>query len=469
MWKIILNEWTYLVRNRILISVSFCFVLILFLSVFLGVLQTNNQFKYYETSKDEIRKKWENIDNMNPHGAAHYGTYVFKPQNLLSSLDEGVNSVVGNVLRIEGHVQNEIVFSEASQMQTISKFGKLKCSLLLQYIIPLLLLFLAFQAISAEKKSGRLKLLLLQGCGLSKLVWGKAISVWLYGLFLLFLTLFIYSMLNINQIDMDILTRLFVFSFSYALYYFIITVCTVFFSTLSKTGTSALTTMLGLWIIWTIFLPNIIMSSLEKWHELPSRHEFKLAMKEDRSEGIDGHNPSDNRSEELKEQILSQYGVSQLTDLPINFDGIRMQADEEYGNMVWDKHFGTLRSILDNQKKSYQYGGLVNPFISLQNLSMGLTGSDNFHHQEFLVQAETYRRSLIKSLNDKHAYGGSKTGDWSWTPGQDFYKSIPDFHFKTVLFNSVSNKYLIDLIFLIGWALLGVILLNMGINKIKLI
>ena len=96
--------------------------LILFLSVFLGVLQTNNQFKYYETSKDEIRKKWENIDNMNPHGAAHYGTYVFKPQNLLSSLDEGVNSVVGNVLRIEGHVQNEIVFSEASQMQTISKF-----------------------------------------------------------------------------------------------------------------------------------------------------------------------------------------------------------------------------------------------------------------------------------------------------------------------------------------------------------
>ena len=91
-------------------------------------------------------------------------------------------------------------------------------------------------------------------------------------------------MLNINHIDMDILTSLFVFSFSYSLYYFIITVCTVFFSTLSKTGTSALTTMLGLWIIWTIFLPNIIMSSLEKWYELPSRHEFKLAMKEDRSE-----------------------------------------------------------------------------------------------------------------------------------------------------------------------------------------
>ena len=145
-----------------------------------------------------------------------------------------------------------------------------------------------------------------------------------------------------------------------------------------------------------------------------------------------------------------------------------MQADEEYGNMVWDKHFGNLRSVLDDQK-SYQYGGLVNPFISLQNLSMGLTGSDNFHHQEFLVQAETYRRSFIKSLNDKHAFGGSKTGDWSWTPDKDFYKSIPDFHFKAILFNTVSNKYLIDLIFLVSWTLLAVFLLNMGINKIKII
>ena len=59
----------------------------------------------------------------------------------------------------------------------------------------------------------------------------------------------------------------------------------------------------------------------------------------------------------IKEEILSQYGVSQLSDLPINFDGIRMQADEEYGNMVWDKHFGNLRSILDDQKNRINMEG----------------------------------------------------------------------------------------------------------------
>ena len=92
MWEIIVNEWRYLARNKILISVSLAFILVLFISIFLGILQTNKQAAYYDLSKDKIRKKWENIDNINPHGAAHYGTYVFKPNNLLSSLDEGVNS-----------------------------------------------------------------------------------------------------------------------------------------------------------------------------------------------------------------------------------------------------------------------------------------------------------------------------------------------------------------------------------------
>ena len=52
---------------------------------------------------------------------------------------------------------------------------------------------------------------------------------------------------------------------------------------------------------------------------------------------------------------------------------------------------------------------------------MGLCGTDMIHHQNFLKEAENYRRYLIKTLNDKHAYGGSKkTGDWRWTVDSTF-------------------------------------------------
>ena len=126
MWEIIKNEKSSLSRNKALIGITLGFVLALLMSVFFGMLQTDKQTEKYQLAKNKLRKQWENIEGMNAHGAAHYGTYVFKPSNLLSSLDEGVHSVTGNVLRVEGHVQNEIVHSEASQMQAVSKFGKLK-------------------------------------------------------------------------------------------------------------------------------------------------------------------------------------------------------------------------------------------------------------------------------------------------------------------------------------------------------
>ena len=86
----------------------------------------------------------------NPHSAAHFGTYAFKPNSILNSLDEGVNAVTGLVLRLEGHKQNEVAFSEASQSLTVSKFGKFKVSLLFQFIIPLFLIFLAFSIYTSE-------------------------------------------------------------------------------------------------------------------------------------------------------------------------------------------------------------------------------------------------------------------------------------------------------------------------------
>jgi len=469
MWQIIKNEWQFLSRNRVLLGVSAGFVAILIATILLGNYQTQKETKAYLMAKEHLREQWESIDAMNPHSAAHYGTYVFKPSNLLSSLDEGVKSITGNVLRVEGHVQNEMVHSEASQMQAVSKFGKLKSSLLLQYIVPLLLIFLAFHTVSSEKQSGRLKLLVLQGAKPFSVILGKTLAVWLFGVLLLAAVVLAYALFNMQSITPEILTRTSLFFLSYTLYYFIISGLTVFFSARWNNTTLALTSMLGIWILWTIFLPNILMSSIEKWHELPSRNEFKAAMSEDRSKGLDGHNPADERADELEQKVLAEYGVDSLSQLPINFDGLVMQADEEYGNQVWDKHCGKLRDVLAQQKQSYQLGGILNPFIALQNASMGFTANDNLHHQEFLVQVEHYRRGFIKELNDEHAFGGSKTGDWGWKADNEFFKSVPDYEHEPISIAAVLPNYSLDLALLGLWAFLVGGLLFFGTQKMQML
>lgn len=469
MWMIIKNEWKYLARTKALIGISIAFLVILIATIYLGYLQTSTQEEYYQRGKAELRAQWENIDAMNPHSAAHYGTYVFKPTSILSSLDDGVYSATGNVLRVEGHVQNEMVYSEASQMQSISKFGKLKTSLLLQVILPLFLLFLAFQSVHSERQTNRLRLLVLQGSKPTHIIWAKTLSVWLFGLTLLVLSICIYTLINIQKTNAEVVARLAFFFSSYALYYFIIVGLTVFFTTKWKQSGLALTAMLGVWMLWTVFIPNIMMSTVEKWHELPSRNAFQAAMREDRSQGIDGHNPADERAKALEERVLKEYGVDSLQQLPINFDGIVMQEDEEYGNKVWDKHFGALRSVLANQKQSYSMAGLMNPFISLQNASMGFSGSDNYHHQAFLLQVENYRRGFIKTLNDEHAFGGSKTGDWSWMANNAFFKSVPDYEYQPIPLTEMFDHYILDLMLLLGWSMVVSLLISYASKKVQLL
>ena len=469
MWIIIINEWKYFFRNKIFNFIFLFLLIILFMTILLGYKQVQAQNKEYFNAKSHLRKKWENLDSINPHGAAHYGTYVIKSNNLLSSLDNGVNDVTGNILRVEGHIQNEFIHSESSQMMSISKFGKLKTSLILQYFFPILILFLGFQCIIKEKKSSRIKLLILQKSNKFLILISKTIAIWIYISLILTLTIGLFAMVNMFNINIEILLRTFFFYISYLLYFFILSALSIFFSAYMKEASSSLSILISLWIIWTIFFPNIALSSIDKLYSLPSRNQFKSQMSNDRAQGIDGHNPNDVRSKKLEEKVLSKYNVSNLSDLPINFDGVRMQADEEYGNKVWDKHFGNINRILLNQKKLYQLFGILNPFISLKNISMGLASSDNFHHQDFVVKAELYRRNFIKRLNDEHAYGGSKTGDWSWTPDKNFYKSILEFKYKTLPINVVFKNNLTDFIMIIIWVIISLYLLFLGSKKLEIL
>ena len=463
MIDIIINEWKRFLRDRLFIYSTVFFVFSLFIVVFLGTLQNTKQQIYRDQAQKHVRKQWESLEAMNPHSAAHYGSYAFKPMNVLNSMDNGINDLTGNVIKLEGHVQNEIVYSEASQGLSISKFGKLKSSLILQYVIPLFLIFLAYGSLSSEKETQRIKLLLFQGVSLKKLTYAKSLSIWMYGFLLLMITVALQSLINTN--DSEVFNRVTTLVISYGFYYYIISLLATYFSAILKNNTSALSSILAIWIIWTIFLPKIWGNTVEKIYPLPSRQSFQSVMKEDRSKGIDGHNPRDKRREDLKEKILAEYGVDSLKNLPINFDGIVMQKDEEYGDKVWDKHFGSNYNILSKQKFLYQLSGFLNPFASLQGASMGFCGTDMIHHLDFLRKSEDYRRHLIKTLNDAHAYGGSKTGDWGWTVDNDFFKSVEGFTYVTPKIKEKIKYYFIDLLALLFWGIFITVLIRFRINK----
>ena len=185
MKEIIFNEWLGYFRNKLFVFLGVFFIFFLSLVTFLGIIQNDKIQNEQKLAHEHIRAQWDGMEASNPHSAAHYGTYAFKPISVLNSIDEGISSVTGNVLRLEGHRQNDIVFSEASQSLIISKFGKLNPSLIFQFIIPLLLIFFSFNTYISERQTGRLKLMLVQGASFRKIIFSKVLSIWFIGLLLL--------------------------------------------------------------------------------------------------------------------------------------------------------------------------------------------------------------------------------------------------------------------------------------------
>lgn len=465
MSTIFYNEWRGFLRNRLFLFLISFFVILLFIVTFFGIVQNNKQIQSQNDAHNHIRAQWDEMDPTNPHSAAHFGTYAFKPNSILNSLDEGVNAVTGLVLRLEGHKQNEVAFSEASQSLTVSTFGKFKVSLLFQFIIPLFLIFLAFNIYTSEISSGRLKLLLVQGNSLRQIVFAKIFSLLSLATILLLFTIIVQFLFNFSHIELDHIIRLSVFFLSYFVYYFIIISFTVLLSLIFKKSTAALSLTIITWSLWTIFLPKTVGNLTESITPLSTRIELSEKMIADRSQGIDGHNPLDSRKKDLEREILARYEVDSLSKLPINFAGVLMQADEEYGNQVWDTHYGELYQNLETQKRHYQFSGFINPFASLQSLSMASSGTDLFHHLDFLDAAEVYRRYFIKTLNDEYAFGGSKTGERGWKATNKFFRSIKDFSYKEKNFLSISSKYLIDILCILFWGLSLVFAINFFAGK----
>jgi ABC-2 type transport system permease protein len=257
--------------------------------------------------------------------------------------------------------------------------------------------------------------------------------------------------------------RALLLAFGYGLFYWIVIALALWLSSKTVKSYTALSWLLGIWIVWVIFYPKVTYSVAGILYPLPDRVEFSASMKEDRSALLDGHNPEEEALKVLEDSVLNAYGVTSKEELPINFDGLLMQADEEFGNRVWDKHFGELYDQMQKQKSLVQWASLPNPFGNLQSLSMGAAGTDNFHQVDFLREAEDYRRVFIRTLNERHAYGGSKTGDWGYKEDQEFFNSIADFQYAEPSFPDLIRQQTPSLILLLVW--IG--LLAIGIFRVQ--
>jgi ABC-2 type transport system permease protein len=387
-------------------------------------------------AQSEMYDKWLNQGLKHPHSAAHYGQFAFKPKPVLSFIDIGLDNYTGISVFLEAHRQHEVMFSAAQDSDSMTRFGEMTVALILQVLIPLLIIFLTFNIFSREREEGTLKLIHAQGLTLKQLFMGKVFGTYIMVL-LIFLPVILLAYLLLDQqsvnLDAGINQKFLILTMTYALYFLIFVILAVLISAFASSSGFSLLTLLGLWIACCIILPKATTSLADKIYPSPSQFEFKNTIKNKVKNGIDGHNPSDVRLASLKQQVLDQYGVKTIKELPVNWSGIAMQAGEEYTDQVYDAEFTKIEAIFKQQNELSEWAGFINPYLAVRNLSMALAGTDFHHHIAFARAAEDYRRAFVKKMNKdmeiNHkpgiAYGDYKVGLEMWSSIKPFTYELP--------------------------------------------
>ena len=380
--------------------------------------------------------KWVNQGQKHPHSAAHYGQFAFKPKPVLSFVDMGLDNYTGISVFLEAHKQHEVMFSAAQDSNSMTRFGELTIALILKVLLPLLIIFLTFNTFSKEREEGTLKLIHAQGLSMRQLLMGKVWGTYLMVL-LIFLPIFVLAYAFLDQESAlhssGVTAKFFLLTLVYAAYFLIFVFLCVLISAFSKSSGFSLLTLLGLWIAACVIMPKATANLADKLYPAPSQFEFKQTIQEKVRNGIDGHNPSDARLASLKQEVLNEYGVQTIEELPVNWSGIAMQAGEEYTDQVYDSEFAKIENVFQRQNNVSVWAGFVNPYLAVSNLSMALSGTDFEHHMAFARAAENYRRGFVKIMNKdmevNHkpgmAYGDYKVGKAMWESIEPFGYELP--------------------------------------------
>ncbi|MFM8913300.1 MAG: ABC transporter permease subunit, partial [Flammeovirgaceae bacterium] len=177
--KIALKEFKEIIREGRFRITAVLISALLLVSIFVSHSYYQSINDQHKQAKANARTEWTGQGKKNPHSAAHYGTYAFKPKYPLSLIDNGVDKYAGSSIYLEAHKRNDSQYMAAQDQTALSRFGDLTPDFVLVFVLPLLIILMGFNAFTRERESGTLRLLQSQGVKAAHIAWGKWLGIFI--------------------------------------------------------------------------------------------------------------------------------------------------------------------------------------------------------------------------------------------------------------------------------------------------
>lgn len=394
----------------------------------------------------------------NPHAAAHFGQYAFRPILLPAAIDPGVSAYMGSMIWMEAHRMNLPEFRPAEDTADFGRAARLSVAWVLQFMVPLFIIVITFGAVAGERERGTLGLALSQGLGLPKMLLGKAVATTGALLSVLIpltvLSVLLFAVTAPLADNHGAAGRLAWMALAYLLYLFSFAGLSLLVSTLTRTRRNAFFALIAAWLLVTVAIPRVAADLSAGAHPTPTPTEFWAGIRRgDGGAAGNGDNPQARVAalrSQVEAELLAEYQVDNIEALPVNFTAVFLQRLEEEDAPIFDYNFDQLWNTYEAQRIFQQSAAILSPAIAVRAVSMAMAGADPYAQRHFSVAAETHRRAFISQLNQVQAIEGA--GKRFYVAPGETWDDIGAFSYEPPDTSEVLARHRGDLAILLIWA-----------------
>ena len=393
------EEWRYWRRSRLGVIAGLALLLIVIASTVSTGVQIETERSLRENFQASAEDTFREQPDRHPHRMVHYGHYVFRSPAPLAIIDPGVDVHTGTIMFLEGHRQNSAVFSPRYAAAQAGPFSELTPAFTYQILVPLLLVIIGFATISREREGKTDYLLVTSAVSPLELWLGKTLALASIALVTL-VPLAAGLVLAVMQGESIGVAG--VFFLGYLLYLVCWSCLITAVSARARSSSLSLSLLLASWVLLCVIMPRLASTVANTAMPLDGKIVKDLEVTRALRELGDGHNANDPAFERLRAQLLEQYNVDDVEDLPVNFRGVVASASEakltEILNEFADERMGQEMA----QSNLVRWMSPLSPALAAKSFSVQLASTDLKQHHRFLQDAEALRYDFVQKLNQLH-------------------------------------------------------------------
>ncbi len=391
-----------LLRSRLAVVALVLLAMLSGIAAITGATQASRMAADRETAQTAANTEFANQPNRHPHRMVHYGTYALRPLGPLAAFDPGVDAFAGSLIYLEGHRQNATTLGAARESSGLIRFGQLTPAFVLRVLVPLLLVFVGFAMIVAEREAGLFTLQLTHGANVGELIAGKGLALAVVAGMAALPALAALAWAAAQSPTEAGIAALIAVAALLWLGLWVLGITLV--SARARSAQSALMALVLAWAVLVVLVPRAAAGIAAMAHPLPTKAETDLVIHQELRALGDSHNPNDPHFAAFKVGLLKRYGVARVEDLPFNYRGALSAEGERLTSLLFARHAAKTAAVQMQQHRLLALVGLISPAIGFAEASMAGAATDLASHIAFLDAAEAHRYRLIQSLNSLHTY-----------------------------------------------------------------